>query len=250
MAERRMFHTTVVESDAFLDLPHQAQLLYFHLGMHADDDGFVNGPKQIARRMRISIMKLQMLIDNGFLLEFPGVVVIRHWRVANTLRKDRMKPLQYPEFAQKLYIQSNGIYTVEKSKDTGKSSLFAERLTIWQPNGNQMRPKVREGKIREDKIREDNISEGKVVEDKISDSAESESDDHTTENDSGMINTYFNQKVIRLTPAQVRNLVDEMGIDHFAFYVEKMARFIREKDANVRSQYMTIRKWWKEDQGL
>ena len=39
MAERRMFHTTVVESDAFLDLPLQAQALYFHLGMHADDDG-------------------------------------------------------------------------------------------------------------------------------------------------------------------------------------------------------------------
>ena len=39
MAERRMFHTTVVESDAFLDLPLQTQTLYFHLGMHADDDG-------------------------------------------------------------------------------------------------------------------------------------------------------------------------------------------------------------------
>ena len=49
MAERRMFHSAVVESDAFLDMPAGAQALYFHLGMHADDDGFVNGPRQIAR---------------------------------------------------------------------------------------------------------------------------------------------------------------------------------------------------------
>ncbi len=39
MAERRMFHTAVVESDAFLDLPVGVQALYFHLCMQADDDG-------------------------------------------------------------------------------------------------------------------------------------------------------------------------------------------------------------------
>ncbi len=52
MAERRMFHSSVVESDAFLDLPAGAQALYFHMGMHADDDGFVNCPKQILRKLR------------------------------------------------------------------------------------------------------------------------------------------------------------------------------------------------------
>lgn len=39
---RRMFHSDIVESDAFLDLPFSAQALYLHLGMAADDDGFVN----------------------------------------------------------------------------------------------------------------------------------------------------------------------------------------------------------------
>ena len=39
MAERRMFHRLVVESDKFLDLSIGAQALYFHLGMQADDDG-------------------------------------------------------------------------------------------------------------------------------------------------------------------------------------------------------------------
>ena len=42
MAERRMFAKTIIDSDAFLDMPLSAQSLYFHLAMRADDDGFIN----------------------------------------------------------------------------------------------------------------------------------------------------------------------------------------------------------------
>ena len=66
MAERRMFHGAVVESDAFLDLPVGAQALYFHLGMQADDDGFVNGPKQIAKNLNLDVGSLDVLEENGF----------------------------------------------------------------------------------------------------------------------------------------------------------------------------------------
>ena len=38
MAERRMFAKTIIDSDAFLDMPLSAQALYFHLSMRADDD--------------------------------------------------------------------------------------------------------------------------------------------------------------------------------------------------------------------
>ena len=41
MATKRMFSKDIVGSDAFQDMPHSSQLLYFHLGMEADDDGFV-----------------------------------------------------------------------------------------------------------------------------------------------------------------------------------------------------------------
>ena len=49
MAERRMFSKTIVDSDAFLDMPMSTQCLYFHLNMRADDDGFVNNQKRIQR---------------------------------------------------------------------------------------------------------------------------------------------------------------------------------------------------------
>ena len=248
MAERRMFHTTVVESDAFLDLPAQTQALYFHLGMHADDEGFINNPKQICRNMHCSAVQLKSLIEKGFLLEHEGIVVLTHWRVANTLRKDRLKPLQYPNFARLLYIQENGQYTF--SQDAKGKNLFEERSTICQPNGNQMPHKVREGKVREDKINKEKIMEDKVAEGKVSDTDSAVSDADATEIYSRLIHTDSNQSVIRLTQAQVRNLVGEMGVDYFAYYVEKLAKFIHEKDANVKSHYTTIRKWWKEDNGL
>ena len=46
-----MFSNSVVESDAFLEMPDSSQNLYFHLSMHADDDGFVDKWKSIMRRI-------------------------------------------------------------------------------------------------------------------------------------------------------------------------------------------------------
>ena len=52
LADRRMFAKTIIDSDAFLDMPQSTQLLYFHLAMRADDDGFINNPKSIARNVK------------------------------------------------------------------------------------------------------------------------------------------------------------------------------------------------------
>ena len=49
MAEKRMFAQTIIDSDAFLEMPLSTQALYFHLCMRADDEGFVNNPKKIQR---------------------------------------------------------------------------------------------------------------------------------------------------------------------------------------------------------
>ena len=48
MAERRMFAKTIIDSDAFLDMPLSTQSLYFHLSMRADDEGFINNRAQKA----------------------------------------------------------------------------------------------------------------------------------------------------------------------------------------------------------
>ena len=64
MAERRMFAKTIIDSDAFLEMSTSAQALYFHLGMRADDDGFVNNPKKIQRFVGAADDDLKILLAN------------------------------------------------------------------------------------------------------------------------------------------------------------------------------------------
>ena len=66
MAERRMFAKTIIDSDAFIDMPVTARLLYYDLGMRADDDGFVNSPKKIMRMVGASQDDLAILITRYY----------------------------------------------------------------------------------------------------------------------------------------------------------------------------------------
>lgn len=146
MPERRMFTQKIVDSDAFLDMPLSTQALYFHLNMRADDDGFVNNPKRIQRLIGASEDDLKILIGKRFLLVFEsGVVVIKHWRMHNLLRKDRYNPTQYQEELESLAIKENGAYTERTNQLT----------TEWQPDGNQMATQERIGK--DNKGKDNNI---------------------------------------------------------------------------------------------
>lgn len=92
MANKRMFARSLIESDAFLDMPLSAQALYFHLAMRADDDGFVNSPRKIQREVRCSEDDMKLLIAKNFVLIFQsGVIVIRHWKLHNYIQTDRYK---------------------------------------------------------------------------------------------------------------------------------------------------------------
>ena len=114
MADRRMMSRKIVESDAFYDLEPMQQALYFHLCMEADDDGFINNPKSIARGMGASIDDINALIDARFLISFSsGIVCIKHWRINNTIQKDRYKETTYKEEKALLKVKENGAYTLD-----------------------------------------------------------------------------------------------------------------------------------------
>ncbi len=138
MAERRMFARTIVISDAFLDMPLSARCLYFAFGMFADDDGFVDGPKSIARLVGASNDDMNILLVRRFLIAFPsGVCLIRHWRINNYLRSDRYQPTKHTEERNQVMIEENGTY-----------ALIAERYTNGIPNDGI--PSI--GEFREDKV--------------------------------------------------------------------------------------------------
>lgn len=135
MAERRMFAKTIIDSDAFLDMPASTQLLYFHLNMRADDEGFINSPKRIVRMVGCSEDDLRLLIAKRFILPFEsGVVVIKHWRIHNIIRMDRYHPTAYEEEKSQLVIKENGAYTLATDWQPNDNQL----TTNWQPNDNQL----------------------------------------------------------------------------------------------------------------
>lgn len=115
MAERRMFAKTIIDSDAFLDMPQSTQLLYFHLSMRADDEGFINNAKSIMRNTGCKEDDLKILIAKRFIIPFEsGVIVIKHWRMHNYIQSDRITPTKYLEEKEKLVLATNKAYTEKK----------------------------------------------------------------------------------------------------------------------------------------
>lgn len=98
MAQRRMFSLQVVDTDRFLEMPSSTQALYFHLGMRADDDGFVGSPKKITAMTGNSTDDLKLLEAKGYIVQFKtGICVITDWKVNNYIQKDRYTPTIYQQ---------------------------------------------------------------------------------------------------------------------------------------------------------
>lgn len=151
MAERRMLTKKVTDDDNFMQLSASAQALYLHLTMSADDDGFCNQVSVSMFKAHASVQDLEALLKKRYLIQFDnGVIVIKHWRMANALRKDRYTPTAFQEELAKLKIKDNGSYT-------------------WLPDGCQTvaacLPQDRIGKDRLDKDRlgKDSIEEGNLT---------------------------------------------------------------------------------------
>lgn len=162
MAERRMFARTIVESDAFLDMPLSAQSLYVHLAMSADDWGFVNNPRSIRRMCGASEDDLRILVAKKFILTFDsGAAVIKSWWVNNYVKSDRRRDTRYQDELATLYIDENKSYTL---KDTGvrPADMFKRGTKVepvwvqsgsnlepeWNQSGSKVEPQVRLGKDR------------------------------------------------------------------------------------------------------
>lgn len=144
MAERRMFAKSVINSARFLTMPPSSRLLYYDLGMAADDDGVVEAFTVI--RMTGAVEDdLRVLISKGFvsLLNDELVAYITDWNKNNQIRKDRYQPSIYQNLLVKL----------------GDGN---QRLTDGLPDGNQRSTQYRLGKYRLGKDRLGKDSLGKV----------------------------------------------------------------------------------------
>lgn len=129
MAQKRMFDKTITNSDSFLELPDSSQVLYFHLSMNADDDGFVNNWKSILRMTGTKEDDLKILISKQFVIPFEsGVIVIKHWRINNYLRNDRYKGTSFKQELSMLSLNENEEY--ELNNNVGIPTVYPDKNSI------------------------------------------------------------------------------------------------------------------------
>ncbi len=148
MAEKRMFSKKIIDSDAFLDMALSTQALYFHLSMRADDEGFINNPKKILRMIGASPDELKILNAKRFVLDFDnGIIVIKHWKIHNTIRRDRIKETVHKDEANLLSTKENGAYTFDKLLECSDDNDLVEVSDECQPNDNQVTAQIRLDKI-------------------------------------------------------------------------------------------------------
>ncbi len=172
-----MFAKTIIDSDAFLDMPLSTQALYFHLSMRADDDGFVNNPKKLTRMIGCGEDDFKLLIAKRFLLLFEsGVVVIKHWLIHNTIRKDRKTPTNYQNEYKQLSEKENKSYTkvdntnVSERLDVTPQPDDNHLATTWQPDDNQVTANCQHSVV-EFSVLKDSVIETTTVEDEVSSSS-------------------------------------------------------------------------------
>ena len=223
MAERRMFAKTIIDSDAFLDMPLSAQALYFHLSMRADDDGFINNPKKIQRMVGASDDDCRLLLMKRFIIAFEsGVVVIKHWKIHNYIRNDRYKPTIYQEEMRLLAEKENKAYT--------------DCQPLGIPNGYQMDTQDRLGK--------DRLGKDRLVEDSIEESiSDSPSPQRAPKKPKSIKHKKGEYGHVLLTEEQEEKLIEEYGSILAVKAITFLDEYIEMKGYKAKNHYLAIKKW-------
>ncbi len=159
MAIRRCFSKKIVRSDDFLDLPATTQLLYFQLGMEADDRGYINNARSVIKLVGCTKGDLEMLIAKRFVLvRKETLILIKGWRINNTIQPTRISETLYVDDLKFLYLDEHGSYT---EKETSEPVL----LTICRQNADKLltQDNIREEKIIKDNLIEDNLGQSNLI---------------------------------------------------------------------------------------
>lgn len=249
MAEKRCFCMSIVDSDAFMEMPLSTQCFYFHLGMRADDYGFVNNPRRIAKLVGASDDDFKLLVSKRFLLLFDnGVVVIKHWLMHNNIRKERLKVPQYPDIANILFVKENKSYT-----DTPRDGLLSlsdmlaskQLSDQCQPNGtplpDQCQHKRKEKKGKEMKRKEMKRNERKIEE-------ENKEEDFSPETVEKLKTSLSYQlSFLKISDAELSELERQMPFEQMERYTTKLSEWKQAHPSVPTRDYDIITHWATED---
>lgn len=239
MAERRMFSKTIIDSDAFLDMPLSTQCLYFHLSMRADDDGFINNPKKIQRIIGCSDDDMKILCAKSFIIPFEsGIVVIKHWKIHNYIRSDRYKETNYQEEKSMLSIKENGSYTLGIPNDI---PMVASRVT---------QDRIGKDRIGKDSLDNENDSvmtnhdkEEKIITNHDEYRADKNYKYSETSVKKVTKKTYGQDQNVKLSDDEYSRLVSEYGKEKTDMAIEFLSSYKIEKGYKTKDDNRTLRRW-------
>lgn len=215
-----MFAKTIIDSDAFLDMPLSTQALYFHLSMRADDDGFLNNAKKILRTIGAAPNDYDLLVAKRFIIQFEdGICVIKHWRIHNYIQKDRYKPTIYQEEKACLIEKENKSYTLDTGCIHDVSSLEAQ---------------VRLGKDRLE-IDKDSIEES--LQPAVADQQQSTKTVKETKH------KYGEYSHVLLKDSELNKLNKDFGEQATLDAIKYLDEYIEMKGSKYKSHYLAMRKW-------
>ena len=165
VATKRMFALEIIDDQAFTDKSSSAQALYFHLGMIADDEGFVNNPKNAQAKAHASDDDLRVLTAKNFVIFIrDGLVVITDWKANNYIQKDRFKPTRYQE-EKNLLECVNGKYRMKPTLLEGNEPYNDSCIQNVSIDKNR-EDKNRIEKISLDKNKNQKENESEIIENK------------------------------------------------------------------------------------
>lgn len=240
MARRRMFSLDVVDTDKFMDMPPTTQNLYFHLGMRADDDGFVSSPKKVAMICGSCATDLQLLVSNDFIIPFEnGVILITDWKANNYLRKDR-----YTESRFKEYLD-----TVEVDNDKYIVAASSTSLTCGIPKDNQTVDKRHTDGCH--RLGKDRIELGKdrIDINKTQVAKETMAADHPSDMDKRqepIRHKYGEYKNVLLSDEDIEKLKMEFPND-WEDRIERLSSYVASTGKSYKNHLATIRNWARKD---
>lgn len=216
-----MFSKQIVQTDAFMDMPQSSQLLYFHLAMEADDDGFISSPKKMMKLVGSNDDDYKVLLSKRFILPFKsGICVIKHWWIHNTLYKDRYHLTVYQDELKTLQIKDNGAYT-------------DSMLTLPPQNVNKMLTETKLNKTKLNKIKKKKSEQSSKLSVKKEEKKK-----------------YGEFKNVLLTDIEFEKLIERLGNSLTSIIIEELSGYIESRGRRYSSHYATLLGWARRKKEL
>jgi hypothetical protein len=155
MAQRRMLSLRIVDSARFLQMPLTAHALYFHLALHADDDGVVES-FPVMRTTGAAQDDLRILLAKKFIHQLNDdlVVFVTDWREHNFIRADRKTDSVYKDMLLQVVPEADVIQPKPRT-DVRDNSRRINQQPYLKPMDS---PRTVHGRHRLGKVRLNNVN--------------------------------------------------------------------------------------------